>query len=226
MDKLVEAKERLIKYYIRSGILKSEEVIKAFKKVPREVFVLPEYINQAYSDVPLPIGYGQTISAPHMVCMYAEYLRLKPGLKVLEIGAGSGYNAAVMAEMVSPSHLPREKWGHVYSLEIVPELCEFARVNLRRAGYDDRVTVICRDGGLGFPEKAPFDRIAITAAAPNIPPPLIEQLSDKGVLLIPLGSSFFQRLVLVKKVKREIVRDELSSVAFVPLKGKYGWTMT
>ncbi len=223
MDELAKAKERLIDYYIKSGVLRSQDVIRAFRKVPRELFVLPEYINQAYNDIPLPIGYGQTISAPHMVCMYAECLRLKPGLKVLEIGAGSGYNAAVIAEIIAPLHTSRDKWGHVFSLEIVPELCEFAKVNLKRTGYHERVTVICKDGSLGLPEAAPFDRIAVTAAAPRVPPPLIEQLVDEGLLLIPIGSSYFQRLVLLRKVKGKVFKEDISSVAFVPLKGKYGW---
>ncbi len=216
-------KERLIERYRREGILRSRAVIEAFRKVPREEFVPPRYREQAYLDTPLPIGYGQTISAPHMVCIYAEQLDLKVGLKVLEIGAGSGYNAAVMAEIVAPENLPQEKWGHVYTVEIVPELCTFAQANLERAGYGDRVTVLCRDGSTGLPEYSPYDRIAVTASAPDVPEPLVEQLKEGGLLLIPVGSSFFQKLLLISKREGKIVKRDLGAVAFVPLRGRFGW---
>ncbi len=223
MADLVVEKEKLIKYYVRTGILKSSKVIEAFRKIPREEFVLPEYFDAAYQDTPLPIGFGQTISAPHMVCMYAEILSLKPGLKVLEVGAGSGYNAAIFAELVASLDVPKSEWGHVYTLEIIPELCEFARSNLAKTGFIDRVTVICQDGSLGLAEYAPFDRISVAAAAPDIPTPLLDHLREGGLILIPVGSSFYQKLVLGHKVGGKLIREEVASVAFVALRGRYGW---
>jgi len=181
---------------------------------------------QSYSavDTPLPIGFGQTVSAPHMVSIMNEALQLEIGQKVLEIGAGSGWHAATIAEIVAPSDTPRSEWGHVYTTEIIEGLAEFARKNVRNAGYSDRITIICTDGSMGYPEKAPYDRIIVTAAAPDVPQPLIEQLKPNGIMLIPVGTvHLFQSLIkITKSADGEIKRENLGGVAFVPLTGRYG----
>ena len=159
-----------------------------------------------------------------MVSIMNEALRLEVGHKVLEVGAGSGWHAATIAEIVAPNDAPRSEWGHVYTVEIVKDLAEFARRNIMRAGYGDRVTIICADGSMGYAEKAPYDRILVTAAAPEIPKPLIEQLKPNGIMLIPVGGTYlFQSLVKATKgVDGKIKRENLGGVAFVPLTGRYG----
>jgi len=158
-----------------------------------------------------------------MVSIMNEALQLEVGNKVCEVGAGSGWHAATIAELVAPSGAPRSEYGHVYTVEIVQGLADFARKNIMKAGYGDRVTIINGDGSLGFPEKAPFDRILVTAAAPDIPKPLIDQLKSGGIMLIPVGSaSLFQNLLKVTKTDGKIKQENLGGVAFVPLTGKYG----
>jgi len=219
---LSEAKERLIERLKNMGYIRSEAVERAFRRVPREEFVLPHMRSDAYRDTPLPILKGQTISAPHMCAIMCEDLRLKEGNQVLEVGAGSGYHAALCAEIVAPASSSTP--GHVYTIEIIGDLVRFARENLERAGYADRVTLIRGDGGLGLPEHAPFDRILVTAAAPAVPPPLVEQLAPGGVMLIPVGSrGFFQSLVIVEKTSDSKIRQRhWGGVAFVPLTGRFG----
>lgn len=194
------------------------------RALPRAKF-LPENM-QTYSavDTPLPIGFGQTASAPHMVSIMNEALQLEVGHKVLEVGAGSGWHAATIAEIVAPSGAPSSERGHVYTVEIVQELADFARKNALKAGYGDRVTITCGDGSLGLPEKAPYDRILVTAAAPDIPRPLLEQLKPNGIMLIPVGNvSLFQNLVRITKMDGNNIKQEnLGGVAFVPLTGRYG----
>ena len=152
-----------------------------------------------------------------------EALQLEVGNKVLEIGAGSGWHAATIAELVAPSGAPRSEYGHVYTVEIVQELADFARKNIMKAGYGDRVTIVSGDGSLGFPEKAPYDRILVTAAAPDIPKPLIDQLKSGGIMLIPVGSpSLFQNLIKITKTNGKTKEENLGGVAFVPLTGKHG----
>jgi protein-L-isoaspartate(D-aspartate) O-methyltransferase len=159
-----------------------------------------------------------------MVSIMNEALQLDVGHKVLEVGAGSGWHAATIAELVAPSEAPRSEWGHVYTVEIIQGLAEFARKNIMKAGYGDRVTIICTDGSLGYPEKAPHDRILVTAAAPEAPKPLIEQLKPSGIMLIPVGSPhLFQNLIKITKEANGKIREEnLGGVAFVPLTGQYG----
>jgi len=159
-----------------------------------------------------------------MVAIMNEALQLEVGHKVLEVGAGSGWHAATIAEIVAPNSAPRSEWGHVYTVEIIEGLAEFARKNIMRAGYGDRVTIICADGSVGYPEKAPYDRILVTAAAPAIPNPLVDQLKPGGIMLIPVGSvHFFQNLIKVTKGTDGKIRQEnLGGVAFVPLRGQYG----
>ena len=201
----------------------SAKVEKALRTVPREEFVHPDSRSYAYRDSPLSIRHGQTISAPHMCVIMCEGLHLEEGMKILEIGAGSGYHAALCAEIVAPSGSMNP--GHVYTIEIVSELIEFAQTNLDRTGYSDRVTLIHADGGLGFEQKAPFDRIFVAAAAPSIPKPLLNQLAPSGIMLIPVGSlGLYQELMLVNKSETgEITKKRWGGVAFVPLTGKYGY---
>ena len=158
-----------------------------------------------------------------MVCIMNEALELEVGHKVLEIGAGSGWHASTIAEIVAPSNVPRHRWGHVYTVEIIPELAALAKRNVEKAGFSERVTVIHGDGSVGYPEKAPYDRILVTAAAPSLPKPLAEQVKDGGQIVIPIGSvTFFQRLKRFRKVDGKILEEDLMGVAFVPLVGKYG----
>jgi len=222
---LAREKERLIHELKALGAIRSKPVEEAFRKVPRELF-LPEHLRMyAYLDTPLPIGSGQTISAPHMVCLMNEELELKIGYKVLEVGAGSGYHACTIAEIVAPSDTERNLWGHVWTIEIIEDLANYARRNVEKAGYGDRVTVIHGDGSKGLAEYAPYDRILVTAAAPDIPQPLIDQLKPGGILLIPIGRPYStQVLVKVeKKMDGRIERRSLLDVIFVPLRGDYGW---
>jgi len=152
-----------------------------------------------------------------------EALQLEVGDKVLEVGAGSGWHAATIAELVAPSGAPRSEYGHVYTVEIVQDLADFARKNIMKAGYGDRITIISGDGSLGFPEKAPYDKILVTAAAPDIPKPLIDQLKSGGIMLIPVGSaSLFQNLMKIVKTNGKVKQENLGGVAFVPLTGKHG----
>ena len=158
-----------------------------------------------------------------MVSIMNEALELEVGQKVLEVGAGSGWHACTVAEIVAPSNMSKEEWGHVYTIEILPSLAEFAKRNIAKAGYEDRVTVICKDGSEGYEEEAPYDRILVTAAAPSIPEPLKRQLKPGGVMVIPVGEvGFYQVLMRVRKIDGKIVEENLGGVAFVPLVGKYG----
>jgi len=159
-----------------------------------------------------------------MVSIMNEALQLEVGHKVLEIGAGCGWHAATIAEIIAPKDAPRSEWGHVHTVEIVQGLADFARKNIMNAGYNDRVTIICADGSVGYAEKAPYDRILVTAAAPDIPKPLIEQLKPNGIMLIPVGSvQLFQSLIKITKGVNGKTREEnLGGVAFVPLTGRYG----
>ncbi len=191
----------------------SEKVYNAIKKVPRHFFVPERYKSEAYVDTPLPIGYGQTISAPHMVAIMCELLDLKEGEKVLEIGTGCGYHAAVTAEIVG-------KTGIVVSVERIPELAEMAKRNLSALGYDN-VLVVVGDGSLGYEPMAPYDKIYVTASAPDLPKPLLEQLKIGGKMVIPIGDTY-QVLYVVEK-DHEIRKWSWGAVRFVPLYGKYGF---
>ncbi|MEM2227256.1 MAG: protein-L-isoaspartate(D-aspartate) O-methyltransferase, partial [Candidatus Bathyarchaeia archaeon] len=179
----LELRRKLVESLKEEGIIKTKEVMEAMLAVPREEFIPEELKDEAYIDCPLPIGYGKTISAPHMVAIMNEALELKPGLKVLEVGAGSGYHAATIAEIIAPKKVDAPK-GHVYTIEIIPELAEFAEKNLKKLNYSKYVTVIVGDGSIGYLKEAPYDRILVTAAASKIPEPLIEQLKNGGILVI------------------------------------------
>ena len=206
---------RLIERLKRYGYIRSKEVEDAMLSIRREDFVPPSVRRYAYDDTPLEIGFGQTISAPHMVAMMCEELELKKGLKILEIGAGSGYHAAVISRIIGEE-------GKVYSIERIAELAEFARKNLEKVGIKN-VEVIEGDGSLGLPEYAPYDRILVTCSAPDIPEPLVEQLKEGGIILVPVGRTFSVLIKGIKKGKR-LERKEICGCAFVPLIGKYGFS--
>lgn len=196
------------------GLTFSRRVEEALLQVPRHLFLPEDVRSHAYRDTPLPIGDGQTVSAPHMVAVMAEALDLREGQKVLEIGAGSGYNAAVMAELVGPR-------GRVITLERHPSLAEKAAQVLREAGYSN-VQVVVGDGSLGYPEEAPYDRISVTCGAPRVPGPLAEQLRDGGLMVIPVGGLEYQSLLRVRKLGGRTTTEDLGSVVFVPLIGEKG----
>jgi protein-L-isoaspartate(D-aspartate) O-methyltransferase len=182
--------------------------LRAMRKVERHLYVPPEEVRNAYEDRPLPIGYGQTISQPYIVAYMTETIRPKSSYRVLEIGTGSGYQAAVLAEIVK----------EVYTIEIVDSLAKQATRRLKANNYAN-VTVKSGDGYFGWKEKAPFDAIVVTAAAEHIPPSLIEQLKDGGRMIIPVGSPFMtQQLMLVEKTKGKTRTSSLLPVRFVPFK--------
>jgi protein-L-isoaspartate(D-aspartate) O-methyltransferase len=160
-----------------------------------------------------------------MTALFCEYAEMKPGQKVLEVGTGCGYMSCVYAEVVAPSDQPEHEWGHVWSVEIIQGLAEFAKLNVEKAGYASRVTVVHGDASVGLLEHGPYDVIIVTSAAPDIPSPLEEQLNPGGVLLIPIGSPhFFQELFRVRKAdNQKLTRENLGGVAFVPLRGRLGW---
>jgi protein-L-isoaspartate(D-aspartate) O-methyltransferase len=204
-----QARERMVREQIQARGISRPEVLNAMRSVPRHWFVPADLADSAYQDHPLPIGEGQTISQPYVVALMTELLDLKPSEQVLEIGTGSGYQAAVLSVLTS----------HVYTIEIKLKLSENASNILK---YYDYKNVKCRhgDGYFGWPEAGPFDAIMITAAVDHIPPPLIAQLKDGGRLVLPLGSPFgYQNLVLVTKRGQDVVLRNIIGVLFVPLTG-------
>lgn len=220
MEKSLEkAKKSLADHFKKNGYITDKRIYDSFLKVPREEFVLEEDRGHAYDDNPLPVLRNQTISAPHMCMLILSYGDFRPGQKVLEIGSGTGYQAALIAEMVKPG-------GLVYGIERHDILAEMGMLNLEKTGYSDTVLIIAGDGTLGWPEKevTPFDRIVITAAGPQIPQPLIDQLAIGGKLFMPLGDALlFQNWIEVTKLSEgEIKRKNLLEVRFVPLIGRYG----
>lgn len=190
--------------------ISDDEVLRAFRTVPRDEFVPGEERWFAHDDRPLPIGHGATISQPYIVALMTESLELSPGSRVLEIGAGSGYGAAILAEICE----------HVVTVETVPELVEFARSNL--GGYGDRVEVIHGDGSAGHPDGAPYDAISVTAAARTVPGPLLDQLTPNGRLVIPVRSRGGQELVRITRSPDGDTREVITQVRFVPLVGRHG----
>lgn len=202
------SKKKALLDYLKSSVLKTPSIIRAFEKVPREKFVLPEYRKWAYVDEPLPILAGQTISQPYTVAVMTEALEPQPGQRILEVGAGSGYQAALLSEIVGPK-------GKVFTIERIPELYEFAKRNLTK--YKN-VKVILGDGSKGLPEEPPFDRIIITAAAPKIPEKLFGQLKEAGIMVVPVGSSWAgQKMLVVQKVRGKKQIKNLGYFVFVPL---------
>ncbi len=188
--------------------IRDPRVLAAMLKVPRHQFVTADFQGQAYADAPLPIGKDQTISQPYIVALMTQAARLRPTDRVLEIGTGSGYQAAVLAEIVK----------EVYTIEIIESLADDSRDRLQRLGYDN-VTVKHGDGYRGWEEFAPFDAILLTAAAPKIPKPLMDQLKEGGRMILPLEGIFFQNLIRMTKDRGQWKREEITGVRFVPMTG-------
>jgi protein-L-isoaspartate(D-aspartate) O-methyltransferase len=209
-------RRELVRRLKDGGYVTSDRVLEAMEKVPRHEFLPEAMATLAYQDTPLPIGQGQTISAPHMVGMMLEALDLRPGMNVLEIGTGSGYHAALVAELVRPN-------GKVYTIERIESLGLRARATLEQIGYDDVIEVIIADGTNGLPEHAPYDRIFVAAAGPEVPGPLKAQLADGGILMVPVGGRMVQDLVLVTRSGDKYAERSMGSVVFVPLIGEHGY---
>lgn len=208
-DPYLEQRLNLVEQTMRKRGIKDERVLAAMETVPRHEFVPENYIDQAYKDHPLPIGYGQTISQPYIVALMTELLQLQPDDKVLEIGTGSGYQAAVLAELVD----------QVWTIEIIPELAEQAAKRFERLGYDN-IHTRTGDGYYGWPEEAPFDAIIVTAAPDHIPQPLLDQLTPDGRLVVPVGPpGGYQTLWQLVKEGDDVKAYNLGGVRFVPLVG-------
>ena len=206
-------RERMVRDHIAARGIKDDRVLAALRRIPRHLFVRDHLRSRAYGDHALPIGASQTISQPYVVARMTEMLEVGKEHSVLEIGTGSGYQTAILAVLAR----------RVYSLERIAELAQQAIPRMRELGLDN-VKVQVFDGTVGWSEWAPYDRILVTAAAPKVPDPLLEQLAPGGTLLVPEGSINAQRLVLYKKSARgEIRRKEGEEVAFVPLLGRHGW---
>jgi protein-L-isoaspartate(D-aspartate) O-methyltransferase len=211
----LEARERMVQEQLVIRGIKNPRVLWAMGKIPRHLFIEDELSEQAYDDRPLPIGASQTISQPYMVALTVEALELKGTERVLEIGTGSGYEAAVLAELCA----------EVFSLEVLEGLAVKARATLAGLGYRN-VSVLVGDGTLGWEEHGPYDAIVISAAAPCIPRPLLEQLRTPGYLVLPMGEKELQTLVRIRKDAQGIREEYLGECRFVKLRGKYGWEDT
>jgi protein-L-isoaspartate(D-aspartate) O-methyltransferase len=208
-DIFYSARKRMVDGQIRSRGIKNPGVLEAMEKVPRHLFVPPRQRQFAYEDRALPIEEGQTISQPYIVALMTELIDPGKEDRVLEIGTGSGYQAAILAELCSA----------VYTIEIIEPLAESARSLLKKQGYDN-IEVRAGDGFKGWPQQAPFDSIIVTAAPPAIPPPLLEQLAEGGRMVIPVGPQWkWQELYLVKKKEGKIIKEKIAPVAFVPMTG-------
>lgn len=192
--------------------IKDKRVLEAMRKVPRHIFTSASFQNRAYEDSALPIGEGQTISQPYMVAIMTELLELKGSEKILEIGTGSGYQTAVLAELSK----------EVFSIERIETLAKNAEEKLLMLGYNN-IHIKTDDGTSGWEEEAPFDRILITAGAPAVPKPLTDQLADNGIIVIPVGEFFAQQLLIIKKSEGRLAEEYHIPCVFVPLIGKYGW---
>jgi protein-L-isoaspartate(D-aspartate) O-methyltransferase len=211
-DDFARARERMVARQLRARGIEDEEVLRALGRVPRELFVPEAERRRAYEDAALPIGHDQTISQPYMVAVIVEALAVRPALRVLDVGAGSGYQAAVLSEL----------GAEVVAIERIPELAEQARANLAATGYE-RVDVVVGDGTLGWAERAPYDGIAVAAAAPALPQTLYEQLRPGGRLVVPVGGPRAQRLeVIVRSPEGPAVRHSVPC-RFVPLVGAEGY---
>lgn len=216
VDAVIAARRReMVDRHIRARGVTDRLVLRAMEEVPRHLFVPVELVQSAYDDRPLSIGSAQTISQPYVVALMTEALGLSGVETVLEVGTGSGYQAAVLSRLCAVVH----------SVERIPELAERARENLSRIGVAN-VTVHVGDGTLGWPDAAPYDAILVTAGGPFVPPPLVDQLCDGGVLVAPVGDRWSQRLVRHRKSGERHTEETLGSVVFVPLVGRYGWEET
>ncbi|MBE0408571.1 MAG: protein-L-isoaspartate(D-aspartate) O-methyltransferase [Anaerolineales bacterium] len=206
-DTFMEVRESMVSNQIEARGVSDPNVLASMRIVKRHLFVPTEYLNQAYADHPLPIGHGQTISQPYIVALMTEVVQIKPGYRVLEIGTGSGYQAAILAEM----------GAEVFTVEIIPELAESAENNIDALGYKN-VNIRAGDGYFGWEEFAPFDAIVVTAAPDHLPQPLADQLAEGGRMVIPIGPiGSVQTLWLFEKVEGELKATNLGGVRFVPL---------
>lgn len=212
-DHLDRARATMVDLQLKRRGIEDPRVLAAMGTVRRELFVLPSHVHETYADCAMPIGEGQTISQPYMVARTCELAALSGNERVLEIGAGSGYQAAVL------SHLARE----VVSIERIPVLAQYARASLAKAEIKN-VEVIVGDGSQGYLPKAPYDRIIVAAAAPKVPNALIDQLNEGGRIIIPVGSREMQRLRVIEKTKNKLIEHDLDACVFVPLIGDQGWT--
>ncbi len=211
------ARARMVADLMRSRDIRTEAVQDAFLRVPREQFVRPEDRTAAYVDTPLPIGEGQTISAPSMIAIMLEEADLRPGERVLEVGTGSGYHAALLACLVGPSN--------VVSIERLPGLAAWGAANLARAGFPE-VIVVTGDGSLGYPPRAPYDCIMATAGAPSLPPTWAAQLASEGRILAPIGGSRYAQDLIIARRRPDGSLDVRrgTACAFVPLIGERAWS--
>jgi len=207
-------RKKLVKQLKMEGRITKDSIEKAFLQVPRENFIPKHLLSYAYSDTPLEIGFGQTISAPHMVAIMCEDLDLKKEQKILEIGTGSGYHAAIVSKIIGEN-------GKIFSVERIESLANFAKRNLEKSGIKN-VRIIINDGSIGLKKYSPYDRIYVTCAAPKIPSPLINQLKISGKLMIPVGNTFCI-LKLIEKKNNKLLTKNLGGCAFVPLIGKEGF---
>jgi protein-L-isoaspartate(D-aspartate) O-methyltransferase len=206
------ARKRMVEEQIIARGIREPRVLAAMHAVPRHRFVPPDDLAWAYADGPLPIGYGQTISQPYIVALMTEMLEVKPDDRILEIGTGSGYQAAVLAELAD----------EVHTVEVIPELSAQAEKTLVELGYSN-IHVHTGDGSPGWPESAPYNKILVAAAAPEAPQPLLDQLAEGGQMVIPVGSRAVQQLEVWKRTGKRFSRRIKLAVCFVPLRGKYGW---
>jgi protein-L-isoaspartate(D-aspartate) O-methyltransferase len=206
-----ELRRSMTEHHLRTRGIRDERILNAFASIPREQFVPPDLAATAYHDGPLPIGSGQTISQPYIVALMTQLLDVKKGTKVLEIGTGSGYQAAILAALGCD----------VFSVERNPELAERASALLVKLGFS--VHILTGDGTIGWREHAPFDRIIVTAAAPRIPESLADQLIEGGIIVIPVGTLHIQDLIKGIKKNEKILEENHGGCQFVPLKGKEGW---
>jgi protein-L-isoaspartate(D-aspartate) O-methyltransferase len=205
---------QMVEFQIAARDVHDERVLSAMREIPRHLFVPEPYRSAAYQDSPLPIGQGQTISQPYIVAKMTELLAVSPEDTVLEIGTGSGYQAAILGK------LARE----VITLERIPEVAGMAMKNLESLGISN-VRVVVTDGTEGYPEKAPYNAILVTASTPEVPRPLMDQLAEGGRLVAPVGSRDLQELVRLVRKGGDFIRESYGGVVFVPLLGKYGWKL-
>ena len=211
-DYLAEQRARMVNVQLRERGIRDERVLAAMGKVPREAFIAPEHARDAYGDGPLPIGAGQTVSQPYMVAAMVEALEVQPSDRVLEVGTGTGYEAAVLGELAA----------EVWTIERHAELADQANHILTELGYSN-VHVVCGDGSQGLAEHAPFDKIVVAAGAPHAPPSLIAQLGEGGILAVPVGNRVEQQLQIVRKSGGVISISRHVLCCFVPLVGAEGW---
>ena len=207
----IKLRNKMVDEYIASKGINNQKVLNVMRKVERHYFVPEKYIEESYDNYPLPIMKGQTISQPYIVALMTECLDLENVKKVLEIGTGSGYQTAILAELTE----------QVYSIEKHKELAEYSKERLNRLKYKN-IEIFVKDGTEGLPQYAPFPRIIVTAASSYVPPPLFQQLEEGGKMIIPLGGRFSQELLLIRKVKGKAQKEFICGCVFVPLIGKYG----